>query len=277
MGRTMLSIIIVNFKNPALLRLCIKSVLRVIDPGFRHEIIVVDIASSIETSNVVLEEFKDIRLVSFRSNIGFTRGVNEGIKKSRGDYFLILNPDVIPLDNSIESLHNYLNDNHDVGMIGPRLLNFDGTSQNSCFRFPSPGILLLRRTFMGELAFGKKKLDQYLMRDCNLKKICYPGWLMGSAIMVSKKAVEKIGLMDENLFLYMNDVDWPRRFWENGYKVVYYPESTMYHYHKRDSKGRFILFDLLLKKETRWHIKDAIRYFRKYSGKLDQYQNKLTL
>jgi len=267
----MLSILVINFKNPALLRLCLKSITTVVAPDFKHEIIVVDVASSIETSNIVREEFKGVKLLSFKENIGFTRGVNEGIKNSQGDAYLILNPDIVPLRGSIEGLYNYLKNNSDAGMVGPRLLNFDGTPQNSCFKFPTLLTLLFRRTFLGRLPFARKGLEHFLMKNSDLSKDHPVDWLMGSALLVSRKAVSKVGLMDERLFLYMNDVDWPRQFWENGYKVVYYPESVMYHYHKRESKGYFLLLDIFYKKETRWHLKDAITYFKKHGLKIPRY------
>ena len=90
---------------------------------------------------------------------------------------------------------------------------------------------------------------------------------MGSAIMVSRKALDAVGLMDEKFFLYMSDVDWAKRFWENGFKVIYYPQSEMYHYHKRESKGHFSLLDIFMNKQSRLHITDALRYFRKYGLK----------
>lgn len=260
----MLSIIIINFKNPSLLRLCLKSIIASLSAGFLHEIVVIDSKSSVETRNIVLE-FEQAKLVSFKTNIGYTRGVNEGIKNSSGDYFLILNPDIVPLKNSIEKLLDYIKTNKNIGLIGPRLLNFDGTSQSSCFRFYTPWIILCRRTFFGYLPQAKRTLDSFAMKDKDLNRLTYADWLMGSALMTSREAVQKIGLMDQNLFLYMTDVDWARRFWENGYKVLYYPESEMYHYHKRSSKGKFILSDILLKKEARWHIRDAIKYFKKHS------------
>ncbi len=259
----MLSIVIVNFKNPPLLRLCLKSLANTIGKEFSHELIVVDIASAIETRNVALE-FPDVKLISFKENIGYTKGVNEGIKSSHGDAFLILNPDIIPLKGSIEGMYWYLKENGTAGMLGPQLLNFDGSPQNSFFRFPSPLTLLYRRTFLGRLSFGNKNLNYFTMREIDQSEPRAVDWLMGSAVMVSKKATEKIGLMDENLFLYMSDIDWPKRFWENGYKVFYYPPAKMYHYHKRESKGQFVFLDLLFKKETRWHLIDAIKYFRKH-------------
>ena len=93
------------------------------------------------------------------------------------------------------------------------------------------------------------------------------GWLMGSAVMVSKKAVQAVGTMDEKLFLYMSEVDWAKRFWENGYKVAYFPESVLLHYHIRRSKAGLDFLDVFLRKETRWHIQSAIKYFLKHGLK----------
>ena len=101
------------------------------------------------------------------------------------------------------------------------------------------------------------------MADKDLSKPMEADWLMGSALMVSKRAIDNVGLMDESLFLYMSDVDWPRQFWENGYRVVFYPEARMYHYHMRESRSRLGSLDALFNRQTRQHIKDAIRYFRK--------------
>lgn len=257
----MLSIIIVNFKNPALLRLCLKSLERALGKDLKNEIIVVDVASSTPTKNVVREEFPSVRLLSFEKNIGYTKGVNEGIKKSSGEYILILNPDIVPLKGSVEKMMEYMKNRPEIGILGPRLLNFDGSPQHSCFRFYTPLTVLYRRSSLGKLPFAKKTLDRFLMKDKNLERPVEADWIMGSALMARSKAVEKTGLLNEELFLYMSDVDWAKRFWKNGYKVVYYPESQMYHYHRRGSKGGAL--DLLLKKEARWHLRDAIKYFTK--------------
>lgn len=258
----MTSIVIVNFRNPPLLKLCLKSIIDVLSPDFQREIIVIDISSTVETRNIV-SEFAGVKLFSFKDNIGYTRGVNEGIKNSTGAQVLILNPDIIPLKNSIEMMADYLVKDNQIGMIGPELLNFDGSHQASYFRFPSPMTLFYRRTFFGKFGLGKKNLEYFIMNDKKSSDINEADWLMGSAIMINKKAIDKVGLMDEEMFLYMSDIDWPKRFWENGYKVIYFSKSRMYHYHKRDSKGRFGALDIFFKKQSRWHLIDAIKYFRK--------------
>ena len=112
------------------------------------------------------------------------------------------------------------------------------------------------------------------MKDMDRNSVYSADWLMGSAYMVTKTAIEKVGLLDENLFMYMSDVDWARRFWENGCGIVYNPEAKMYHYHQRASKGPFDIFDVLLKKETRWHLIDAYKYFKKYGTNIPKYSGR---
>ena len=299
----MLSIVIVNFKNPALLRLCLKSLECTLNPKLDYEILVVDISSEIETQNVVLEEFLPIlsptqsepqnrgssifqsnqndlrkigtkvKLLSFKDNIGYTKGVNEGIKASSGEYIFILNPDIVPLKNSVETLLNYMREHQDVGLAGPQLLNFDGTPQQSCFGFYNAITIGYRR--VGYLPFKKKVLRKFLLEDEDLSSIRSVDWLMGSAFMARRNAIAKVGLMDEKFFLYFSDVDWARRFWENGYKVVFYPLSKIYHYHRRVSKRNPWLVDIFINRHAQWHIKDGFKYLFKW-GFLKSSENHLT-
>ncbi len=258
----MLSIIVVNFKNPALLRLCLKSLERTLSPKLNYEIVVVDISSEIETQNVVLEEFPKVKLLPFKNNIGYTKGVNEGINGSAGEYFLILNSDIVPLKNSIETLLNYMKKHKDVGLAGPQLLNFDGTPQQSCFGFYNAITIGYRR--VGYLPFKNRILGGFLLQGKDLSGIQPVDWLMGSALMARRDAINKVGLMDEKFFLYFSDVDWAKRFWENGYKVVFYPLVKIYHYHKRVSKRNSWIVDAFMNRQSQQHIKDGFRYLFKY-------------
>src|SRR3989344_2025045 len=162
----MLSIIIVNFKNPPLLRLCLKSLKNSLPADFAHEILVVDVASTIETRNIT-SEFPGVRSLNFKENIGYTKGVNEGIKASIGDIVFVINPDIIPLKKSIEKMTEYIKRNSEVGLIGPRLLNFDGSIQNSSFSFYGPMTIIYRRTFLGRLPWAKKELNRFLITNSN--------------------------------------------------------------------------------------------------------------
>jgi N-acetylglucosaminyl-diphospho-decaprenol L-rhamnosyltransferase len=260
----MLSIIIVNFRNPPLLRLALRSLARVLYSAGQAEIIVIDSASTPETRNVVqhdcAELFERLVLVPFIENTGYTRGVNEGLKHASGEFLLILNPDIIVLPGTLEQMMQYMRSHPKAGLIGPGLLNFDDSRQDSCFRFYTPLAVAARRIW---IPFTKKLVSRFLMRDVKLEGPSEVDWLMGSALMTSRKALDVIGQMDEQFFLYLSEVDWARRFWENGYTVVYLPTVQMYHYHQRQSKGRFGIFDILFRRETRWHIADALRYFKK--------------
>lgn len=264
----MLSIIIVNYKNAPLLRLCLKSFQRVISSSHSssnvsHEIIVVDVSTSADTAYVATEEFPNIHYLPFKENIGYTRAVNYGLKSAKGDMMFIINADIIPLEGSLEKMYDYMKTHLEIGLLGPQLLNFDGSVQQSCFRFYTPFTIIYRRTFLGKLPFVKNILNRFLMKDKDLTKPLTVDWLMGSALMVSKKALETVGFMDEQFYLYMSDVDWPKHFWENGYQVVFFPPSVMYHYHRRESHGTLGVFDVIFNRRTQQHVIDAFRYFRK--------------
>jgi GT2 family glycosyltransferase len=164
----------------------------------------------------------------------------------------------------------YLADHKDIWMLGPQLLNFNGTIQESCFRFHKISTILLRRTFLGKTRWGQKELARFLMKDFDRQSAREIDWILGAALMVKRQALERVGLMDEQFFLYFEDTDWCRRFWKKGLKVVYFPEARMHHYHGRFSKKTSGLMDLFVNKYTWIHIFSAIKYFWKYRGKLTQ-------
>mgnify|MGYP001563047757 CR=1 FL=1 len=258
-----LSIIIVHYKTPELLKLCLDSI-RKTSSNINYEVIVVDSATSRKNAELIKERFPEAAFLPCKENLGFSRGVNLGIQKAKGDYFLILNPDVIITENSVLKMLDYMKKHPDIGMLGPKMFNFNGTAQRTYFNFYKPITIIARRTFLGRFKLFKKALDDFLITDSDPEKIQTPDWLMGSAIMVSRQAVEKVGNMDERFFMYFEDVDWARRFWHNNFKVVYYPEAVMYHYHQRESKSGLGLFDPVFNKKTRWHINSAIKFFWKY-------------
>jgi len=259
-----LSIIIVNFKNPPLLRLALTSLARVLNTTISSEVIVVDSASTIETRNVIYHDcknlFERLVLIPFTENTGYTRGVNEGLRRATGEHILILNPDIVVLSGTIEGMIAYADQHPSVGLIGPGLLNFDDTRQESCFAFYTPRTMLARRI---PLPGTHALLNHFLMRDVDVSAPRVVDWVMGSALMVTRASLDRVGTMDERFFLYLSEVDWAHRFWENGFQVVYVPTVRMYHYHQRESKGRFGILDVVFKQQTRWHLKDAIHYFRK--------------
>lgn len=254
-----LSIIIINYKTPEILDLCLKS-LKSLIRKIACEIIVVDVESDYKTEYSIKDGYPEIIFLPLKNNAGYSKSVNAGIKKAdpRSKYLLVLNADIVAKPEAINKLHDYMEGNAGAGMAGPQLLNFNDTFQNSYFRFYTPKIILYRRTFLKNFPFAKKALDDFLVKNSDHGLTQPVEWLMGSAMFIRRSALEKVGLMDERFFMYFEDVDWCRRFWNNGYKVIYRPEAKMMHYHGKQSTES--------KKYAIIHIVSAIKYFLKYSG-----------
>ncbi|TSC95425.1 MAG: glycosyltransferase [Parcubacteria group bacterium Athens1014_10] len=260
-----LSIIILNYKQKGLVKNCLKNI-ETFGLELNYEIIVVDNNSKDGCEEMIKKNFHRVKIIASKKNLGYAEGNNLGIKEVKGDYFLILNPDITVLAGSIEKMFQFMEDNKDCGICGPKLLNPDQSIQISCCRFPKWHTPILRRTFLGRFKFAQKELSRYLMADYSRKEIKEVDWLLGASLLIRKSAAEKVGLMDERYFLYFEDIDWCRRFRQAGYKVYYLPPAEMIHFHQRLSaqkSGLKALFD----KPTWIHIISAFKYFWKWRRK----------
>jgi len=272
MKKINLSIIVTSYRNAAVLDLCLKSIMDETQRLYkaeklRSEVIVVDGEAGEKTRDVVKKYLLDseaVRYCPFSKNMGFPKMVNKGIGESRGAYILILNSDIILTEKSLANMLNYLKTHRKTGILGPKLLNFDGTPQPSAFHFYTPLIILYRRTLLGKTPWGKKKLAEHVI-DLSAETEPRPinGWLMGSALMVRRDNLERVGLMDERYFMYFEDVDWSRRFKESGFNIIYFPKVTLFHYHGKQSTTRHF-WEALFNKYTAIHIISALKYFWKF-------------
>lgn len=263
-----LSVIVASYKNPGLLELCLSSLKKNIT-GIDYEIIVTDNATEEETFDLMREKFPDVKFIPNENNTGFGGIANQGINASNGKYLFIINSDIIIKESkAISELVEYLENNSKAGIVGPRLVNFDNSIQPSFFKFYTPLTIIYRRTFLKKFGFAKKHLRRFLMQDeISYEKANQVDWLMGSAMMTKKSAVEKVGKMDtKNFFMYFEDVDWCWRFWQNGFQVVYLPTAQVYHYHGKQSASRNAINAVLMNKYTRIHISSAIKFFLKHLG-----------
>lgn len=267
-----LSIIVVSFQNAPILDLCLKSIieetkkLRV--KKLKSEVIVVDSLACEKTRDIAKKYILDgypVGYRPFRENTGFSKAVNEGLKKSKGFFLLILNADIILTKGSLWPMVRYAKENPNTGILGPKLLNFDGSPQSSAFHFYTPQIILYRRTLLGKTAWGKRKLKDFIINTKKLstKPIAINGWLMGSALMTRRDNMKKVGLMDERYFMYFEDVDWCRRFREQGYDIIYFPKSALFHYHGKQSATRHF-WEAVFNRMTLVHITSAVKYFWKF-------------
>ncbi|MEK9151094.1 MAG: glycosyltransferase family 2 protein [Patescibacteria group bacterium] len=263
-----LTIAINGYRSPELLRLCLQSIAEHMPgSGIAYETIVTDSATEEDTEMLMREEFPHVRFFPFAKNVGFKTMVNKSLEEAYGRYIFLINSDIILTADAVPQMLEYLKAHPDIGMVSPKQLNFNETLQPSCFRFYRLLTILYRRTWLGTLPSAKRHLDWFTMAKYDKQMPKSVDWVMGSAILVSRMAVERVGPMDKRFYMYMEDVDWCRRFWENGYKVVYYPKVSVYHYHgKGSAKGGFF-GSLFFNRLTWYHIKSAVQYFWKYWGK----------
>ena len=259
----MISFIVTHYQTPVLLRLCLKSIQENIGQ-LDYEIIVADSQSEKKTKDLIEEEFSQVKLIPFSKNVGYAKLVNEGIKIARGNYLFIINHDIIILKDAISKILDYMKENPQVGIIGPQLLTFSNQSQISCFRFPTISAIIARRTFLEKSNWGKRKIEEFSMQTENLSLAKSVDWVQGSAMFVRKEAADKVGLWDERFFMYFEDTDWCRRFWQKGYQVIYLPTARVSHYYGRASKKYGVFLDVLFNKYTRLHLISFIKYLWKW-------------
>lgn len=260
-----LSIIITSYRNPRLLNMCIQSIKEHVK-NVEYEIIVASSATQEDTFDLMREKYPKLTFFGNKKNVGMSRVVNQGIKESKGKYLLILNDDVLIKDDCVSESLKYIKNNPKIGILGLKMVNFDNSTQQSFFRFHSPFTILYRRTLLGKFNFAKKRLKKFLLeKEQNTKKPFEPDWVMASAILVRKKATQEVGPMDEGYPLYFEDTDWCWRFWQKGYKVVYYPLVKIYHYHGKVSavKGG-VVKTVLTNRQARMHIYSGFRFLFKY-------------
>lgn len=271
------TVIITHYRSPQVLKLCLGYIYNwkkeFEETKGEAEIIVTDSDTQNETREMMRERYPDIKFLTSDENIGFGKAVNKALREAKGEYILMMNADVIvPRPKDINYLIEYLERNIEVGLVGPKILNFDNTHQPSAFRYYTPLSIMLRRTFLGKTNWGKAKIDKFLMKDLKdmMDTPTDVDWIMGSIMLTKKEYIEKIGFFDERFFMYMEDVDLCRRFWEAGKKVVYYPLAATYHFHGKQSRAKNA-FSALFNKYTRIHLTSAFKYFKKYGLKTPRY------
>lgn len=254
-----LSIIIVSWKVKKDLVQCLDSLYEN-PPACSFEVIVVDNASSDGTVEAIKRDFPKAIVIANDENRGFAAANNQGIKKSRGEYILLLNPDTIVPPNSLDVLVNFMDENSNVGGCGPQLLNKDGTIQPSARRFPTFRGALYRHTVFRFLRIFRKEYKRWLMKDFDYDAQKEVDQLMGSALLIRKVVIDSIGLMDENFFMYYEEVDICYRIKQVGRRIVFVPKAVITHSGGRSSgqipvRKRIMMLTSLLK------------FFRKHRGR----------
>lgn len=222
------------------------------------EVIVVDQESLDHSADMVAEEFGEVRLIRQRPNVGFAGGNNIGMRAAVGRYMVLLNSDTVTTPGWLTELVRFADADPRAGLIGPRLVNPDGSLQFSCRRFPTLGAGLFRHTPLEWLVPRSKYTSDYLMREWDHATPREVDWLSGACLLARREMVDEIGGLDEGYFMYFEDVDWSRRAAQAGWKVLYTPDPVVIHEIGRSSDRR-------PRRMIVMHHQSAYRYFCNHS------------
>lgn len=223
-----LSILICSWNTIDDLRLCLGS-LESVRSEANFEVIVVDNNSADNSADMVDTEFPWVRLYRMAENLGFCGGNNFALTNRKAKNAMLLNSDTIVHQHAIERLVAFHKAHPEVGMIGPRLLNPDGSLQYSCRRFPNPVAALFRNTPIGKLFPNNKFTRDYLMQDWNHDQPRSVDWVSGAALFATGEVIEKVGHLDSSYFMFCEDVDWCWQCHEEGFDVMYVPDAVITH------------------------------------------------
>ncbi|MBI4533132.1 MAG: glycosyltransferase family 2 protein [Candidatus Melainabacteria bacterium] len=232
------SIVIVNWKTPRLLAKCLDSVLA--DPRYAEfELYVIDNASGDESVAMLTEQYPSVHVIANTQNLGFSKACNQAIPDTKGRYVLLLNPDAVVSDNAITRLADFMDNHNNCGASGPKVLNPDGSLQLACRRsFPDPVASFFRLTYLSRLFPTNPLVAKYNLTYRDPDDVCEVDALSGSCMMVRREAIGQVGLLDEDIFMFGEDIDWCWRIKQAGWKVYYAPQAVVYHHHGASSRLR---------------------------------------
>ena len=222
-----LSTIIVSYNTRALTLRCIQTLCDDTPIDASHEVFVVDNASADGSADAVEQRFPDVRVVRSVTNVGFGPANNQAIAAARGRQILLLNSDAFVHANAISRMSACLDAHPDVGVVGPKLLNADGTLQPSVWPFPSPC-----RRWIEAIGLSRLFATSWSLRDWRRWShdvAANVPWAIGACLMIRRDAIDAVGGFDESFFLYGEETDLQRRIADAGWRVRFLPAAIATH------------------------------------------------
>ena len=236
---TAISIVIVNWNTKDLLRKCLSSIFAQ-TKDLCYEIWVVDNDSCDGSREMVIADFPSVRLLINKKNVGFAKANNQAILLSSGRYVLLLNSDTEIIGDAICQMVSFMDQQKTVGIAGCRLLNEDGSFQRSARSYSS---FLISITFPSGLHefLHINLLKKQILRIAEIifpshvqhskhDNVSFPDWIVGACMLIRREAFLKVGLLDENFFMYSEDEDLCYRMKQFGWKIAYIPTVSIFHY-----------------------------------------------
>lgn len=242
-----LGIVIVNWNTSALLEKCLTSLYQS-EGDFTYELVVVDNASTDDSAERVAERFPQAQLICSEENVGYPRGNNLGLRalgfgevgQTQADaprYALLLNPDTELPPTALYEMIRFMDENPEIGIAGPKLILPDGQLDKACRRsFPTPLISFYHYSGLAKIFPNNPRFARYNMSYCDPDQSIEVDSVVGAYMQLRKEVIEQIGLLDEQFFMYGEDLDWAYRAKEKGWKVWYYASVTVYHVKRAASK-----------------------------------------
>lgn len=225
-----LDVIIVNYKSTDLLLRCLRSIGEAAD-GHGIRVFIQDNHSN-DGVERVRRAYPQVHLTMNSSNLGFARAVNQALAQGEAPYVLILNPDTVVEEGFFTTVLEFMESRRDVGILGPRILDYDGAIQGSARSFPTPLTALFGRKSFLTRVFPNNRItrENILTTRCDGINPMEVDWVSGACILARREAIRDVGVMDDGFFMYWEDADWCRRMWEGGWRVVYFPRASIMHF-----------------------------------------------
>jgi GT2 family glycosyltransferase len=259
------SIIIVNWNTRDLLADCLESI-AANAPTYSYEIIVVDNASADDSVAMIKARFPHIALIENSGNPGFAQANNQAINRSSGRYILLLNPDTVVLPDALDNLIAFMDRHPHAGAAGSRLFSADGSLQASCYPYPTLFRELWRLFHMDAI----HPIAEYDMGRWSVDAPREVEAIQGSCFMLRREALDQVGLLDENFFMYSEEVDLCLRIRQGGWPLYWVPQSRVIHYGGQSSK--LVADEMFLQL-----YRGKVQYFRKHTKPLKVALYKLVL
>jgi N-acetylglucosaminyl-diphospho-decaprenol L-rhamnosyltransferase len=215
------SVVVVTYNALPWIERCLESVRA-------YETIVVDHGSTDGTLELVRRRFPQARLIE-EGNTGLGAGSNTGMRVASGDYFLLLNSDAWAIRDAVEQLVAFAEAHPEAAVVGPRLLNTDGTLQRSVRGFPTLWRLATEYFFLRKLGPGTQALNAFYASRFPHDEVREAEFLMGACLLVRREAADTVGLFDEDFFMFSEETDWCYRFRQAGWKVLFFPGAEFVH------------------------------------------------
>ncbi|WP_420632177.1 glycosyltransferase family 2 protein [Candidatus Leptofilum sp.] len=249
-----LSIVIVSWNTKDLLEACLNSVYAY-PPDEPFEVWVVDNKSKDDTVAMVREKFPQVDLIASEENLGFAGGNNRAIPHCSGDYVLLLNPDTEVKPDALNALVAFMDAHPEAGASGSRLLNADGTLQPSCHPRPTLSREFWRMFYLDKLIpYGSYKMHKWDVTQPREVDV-----LMGASLLIRKQVLDTVGLLDEEYFMYSEEVDLCYRLQKAGWKLFWVPQSQVVHFWGQSAKQ--VMTEMFLQL-----YRAKLRFFRKHYG-----------